>query len=55
MVWAETEKLGFGISRVERDGIDGWLVIFHYEPGGNYVSWNGDIKRTYGDNVKPVK
>ena len=48
MVWKSTKKVGVGFSRMEMNGHEGWLIVFHYDPSGNYVGKEHE-------NVMPVK
>ena len=48
MVWKSTTKLGVGFSRMEMNGSEGWLMVFHYDPPGNYLG-------RFADNVIPAK
>ena len=48
MVWKSSKKLGVGFSRMEMNGSEGWLMVFHYDPPGN-------IPGQFSINVIPAK
>merc|ERR1711935_770547 len=48
MVWTTSLKLGVGYTKFAMNGWDGWLMVFHYDPTGN---WSGK----FGEAVKPLK
>ena len=48
MVWKSTKKIGVGFSRMEVKGSEGWFMVFHYDPPGNYAG-------KFGENVMPGK
>jgi len=47
-VWAGSEKLGVGVSKVHQNGLTKIYVVARYKPAGNYVG-------QYKENVKPLK
>ena len=48
VVWTTSTKIGIGYTRFVMNGMEGWLMVFHYDPAGNFIG-------QYGDHVKPLK
>ena len=52
MLWAKCTKIGWGVSKVEQNGEEGWMTVYHYSPGGN-LALSGDENRLFYQNVRP--